>query len=114
MSNTGIGMNASNSPDHEDAPIVADRLVYATFARLNARAWGIAFALLCGIGILTATWVLVLQGGELVGPHLALLSVFFPGYAVSFVGGLIGFVYAFVIGYGLGRLIGTLYNKMLP
>ncbi len=93
---------------------MADRIVYATFARLNARAWGIAFALLCGIGLLAATWLLVLQGGAVVGPHLALLGNFFPGYSVSFTGGLIGFVYAFVIGYGLGRLIGTLYNKMLP
>jgi hypothetical protein len=114
MSNTGIGMNASNSPDQQDAPLVADRIVFAAFARLNARAWGIAFALLCGIGLLAATWVLVLQGGAVVGPHLALLSVFFPGYSVSFVGGLVGFVYAFVFGYGLGRLIGTVYNKLLP
>jgi len=107
-------MMPSNTPSGDDAPIVADRLVYATFARLNARAWGIAFALLCGLGLLGATWMLVLQGGAVVGPHLALLSNFLPGYSVSYVGGAIGFVYAFVIGYGLGRLIGSLYNIMLP
>jgi hypothetical protein len=44
------------------------------------------------------------------GRHLNLLSVYFPGYRVSFLGSLIGFVYAFVIGYGLGRLIGVTYN----
>lgn len=105
---------SSNTPSQDDAPVVADRIVYATFARLNARAWGIAFALLCGLSLLGATWLLVLKGGPVVGPHLSLLSNFLPGYSVSFFGGIIGFVYAFVIGYGLGRLIGSLYNVMLP
>jgi hypothetical protein len=107
-------MTSSNTPSRDDTPIVADRIVYAAFARLNARAWGIAFALLCGLSLLVATWTLVLQGGAVVGPHLALLSNFLPGYSVSYIGGVIGFVYAFVIGYGLGRLIGSLYNFMLP
>ena len=107
-------MTSSSSSNGPDAPIQADRIVRATFARLNARAWGIAFALLCGLGILVATWVLVLEGGPVVGPHLALLSNFLPGYSVTFVGGLIGFVYGFVIGYALGRLIGAAYNMMLP
>jgi hypothetical protein len=84
----------------------------AVILRLNARAWGIALGLLFGLGLFTATNVLVLKGGRQVGPHLALLAVYFPGYSVSFVGSLIGFVYAFVIGYALGRLIGTVYNRL--
>ena len=107
-------MTSSTSSNGPDAPIAADRIVQATFARLHARAWGIAFALLGGFGILAATWLLVLQGGPVVGPLLALLSYFLPGYSVTFVGGLIGFVYGFVIGYALGRLIGSAYNLMLP
>ena len=93
--------------------IAAAHAVDATIAQMNARAWGVAFALLGGLGILISTWILVLEGGPVVGPHLALLSNFLPGYSVTFVGGLIGFVYIFVIGYALGRLIGTIYNKML-
>lgn len=84
------------------------------FARLNARAWGIALALVCGFGLLIATWVLVLEGGPVVGPHLALLGRFFPGYRVTFAGGLIGFVYAFVVGYAIGRTIGAVYNRLVP
>ena len=83
-----------------------------TLLRLNARAWGIAMGLLLGLGLFIATNVLVLKGGEVVGPHLGLIGVYLPGYRVSFVGSLIGFVYLFVIGYGLGRLIGAVYNAV--
>jgi hypothetical protein len=81
--------------------------------RLNARAWGIAFGLLLGGGLFVATNVLVMQGGQDIGRHLTLLRAFFPGYSVSFLGSIIGFIYAFVIGYGLGRLLGTVYNRLV-
>jgi len=81
--------------------------------RLNARAWGIAFGLLLGGGLFIATVILVMRGGENPGRHLALLRVFFPGYSVSFVGAFIGAIYAFVIGYGIGRLIGSAYNYLI-
>ncbi len=84
----------------------------ATLLRLNARAWGIAVGLLLGLGLLIATLVLVLRGGPDVGQHLSLLGVFLPGYRVSVAGAFIGFAYAFVIGYALGRLIGLVYNAM--
>jgi hypothetical protein len=80
---------------------------------LNARAWGIAFGLLLGFGLFFATIILVVKGGPRTGQHLQLLRVFLPGYTVSFVGSLIGFVYMFVIGYALGRLIGSAYNWMV-
>lgn len=81
--------------------------------RLNARAWGIAVGLLLGGGLFVATNVLVLKGGQNVGQHLQLLANYFPGYSVSFVGSLIGFVYAFVGGYIMGRAIGYLYNRLV-
>jgi hypothetical protein len=78
--------------------------------RLNARAWGWAFGLIFGLGLFLATMVLVIRGGPDIGAHLGLLSVFLPGYNVSWLGAVIGFVYLFVIGYGVGRLIGSVYN----
>jgi len=80
--------------------------------RLSAQAWGIAFGLLCGLALFAATMFLVLKGGENVGQHLSLLSVFLPGYRVSVAGAFLGFVYLFVIGYALGRLIGLVYNAI--
>ena len=79
--------------------------------RINGRAWGISTGMLLGLGLFLATNALVIKGGPNVGQHLQLLSVYFPGYTVTFVGSLIGFVYAFVLGYGLGRVIGTIYNR---
>jgi len=81
--------------------------------RLNARAWGISFGLLAGLGLFGATLYLVIKGGENVGQHLQLLAVFFPGYRVTVGGAFIGLVYGFVVGYGLGRLVGTLYNRLV-
>ncbi|HEY0972501.1 MAG TPA: hypothetical protein VGE02_16140 [Gemmatimonadales bacterium] len=96
-------------PGH--APVTQAQLRHALL-RLNARAWGISVGLLFGLGLFIATNVLVFRGGETVGPHLGLLSMFFPGYSVSLVGSLIGFVYAFVVGYLAGRLIGVVYNRL--
>ena len=79
-------------------------------ARLHARAWGVATGLLFAIALFSATVLLVVKGGQRVGEHLGLLSVFFPGYSVTIGGAFIGFVYAFVVGYALGRTIGTVYN----
>lgn len=80
--------------------------------RLNARAWGIAVGLFLGLGIFLATLLLVVKGGRTVGPHLALLGQFLPGYTVTWGGAFIGFIYLFVIGYGVGRVIGAVYNAL--
>lgn len=87
--------------------------LHRAIQRLNARAWGIAVALLGGVGIFIATNVLVLKGGANVGQHLGLLGQYFPGYSVTFVGSIIGFIYLFVIGYVVGRLIGLVYNRLV-
>ncbi|MBM4186938.1 MAG: hypothetical protein FJ206_06465 [Gemmatimonadetes bacterium] len=90
-----------------------DRDLEHALRRLNARAWGMATGLLAGGILFFATNFLVLKGGPTPGAHLQLLRVFFPGYSVSFVGSLIGFVYAFVVGYATGRLIGAVYNGLV-
>jgi hypothetical protein len=83
-----------------------------TLARTNEQGWGIALGLLAGIGLFAATAILVLKGGPNPGPHLSLVSIYFPGYSVTWVGSIIGFIYAFVVGYAIGRTIATLYNKL--
>ena len=90
----------------------AEDEVRNTLLRLNARAWGIALGLLFGAGLFLTTILLVVRGGQEVGPHLNLLGMFLPGYRVSVAGAFIGFAYLFVIGYAVGRLIGSVYNSM--
>ncbi len=78
--------------------------------RLQGQAWGVAFGFLLGLGLFVATLFLVVKGGPNTGAHLRLLEVFLPGYSVTTGGAFLGFVYMFVIGYALGRIIGWVYN----
>jgi hypothetical protein len=80
---------------------------------LNGKLLGIVLGILFGSMLFLATNFLILKGGEHVGAHLALLSVFFPGYRVSFFGSLIGFFYMFVLGFIIGIVIGAVYNKIV-
>ncbi len=89
-----------------------EEMMEKAVVRLNAKLLGLVLGLLFGIGLFLATNVLVLKGGEQVGPHLALLAQFFPGYRVTFLGSIIGFLYAFVVGYAIGAVVGLVYNKI--
>jgi hypothetical protein len=91
-----------------------ERVVRKVLARANEQGWGLAFGLVCGIGLFLATVILVVRGGPNPGPHLGLLSVYFPGYSVTWIGSVIGFVYAFVGGYAIGRTVATIHNRLSP
>ncbi len=78
---------------------------------MNARLFGIVLGILFGTGLFLVTNFLVLKGGEHVGAHLGLLANFFPGYRVTFLGSIVGFCYAFVLGFLTGGIIGSVYNK---
>jgi hypothetical protein len=65
-----------------------------------------------GAGLFLATNFLVIKGGRNVGAHLSLLAIYFPGYSVSFWGSIIGFFYAFVLGFLGGLTLGAVYNKL--
>ncbi len=80
--------------------------------RLNAKLTGIVVGFLAGLGLFLATMILVLKGGPNVGEHLGLLSQFFPGYSVTFLGSFVGFFYAFVVGFVIGSVLGAVYNKV--
>lgn len=94
-------------------PLTREEALEVAIRRLNERAWGITLGLLMGLGLFLATIILVIKGGPNMGQHLRLLSNYLPGYHVSVPGAFVGFVYLFVLGYGLGRVIGTIYNRLL-
>jgi hypothetical protein len=79
--------------------------------RLRANAQGIALGAVLGLGIFLATNFLVLKGGERVGEHLSLLSQYFVGYRVTFLGSLVGALYGFSLGYVLGYVNARIYNR---
>jgi hypothetical protein len=80
------------------------------FPKLDALAFGLAVGIVCGLVLLSATLFLVLKGGDVVGPNLALVSQFFPGYTVTAVGSLIGLFYGFLTGFALGWSFAFLRN----
>jgi len=79
---------------------------------LNAKLMGIVLGTLIGGGLFLATIFLVFKGGPDVGQHLSLLSQFFPGYTVTYMGSLIGFAYGFAVGLVIGSVLGAVYNKV--
>lgn len=94
-----------------------EQVVLTRMMRLNATVHGIVTGLVAGFGIFIATNFLIIKGGPIgpdgepvIGPHLWLLSQYFIGYSVTFVGSLVGFVYAFVIGFLAGSFVARVYN----
>jgi hypothetical protein len=79
---------------------------------LNAKVLGLVLGLVIGLAVFLATNWLVIKGGRQVGPHLRLLSQYFIGYRVSFIGSFIGFAYGFALGTLTGAFIGWVYNKI--
>ena len=90
-----------------------DRLLQIRVIRLKAASSGLVTGLIMGIGLFVATNWLVLKGGDRMGEHLRLLSEYFLGYDVTFLGSLVGFVYAALLGYVLGYSASWLYNRFV-
>ena len=94
-------------------PLPTDEKLFSSVLLLNAKVVGLALGLIFGLGIFVATNWLVIKGGDRVGPHLILLSQYFIGYRVTFIGSLIGAAYGFTLGTICGALMGGIYNKIV-
>jgi hypothetical protein len=81
--------------------------------RMNMIVMGIAFGLLGGGILWLSTVILLLRGGYDVGLHLSLLSVFLPGYSVTWSGAWIGLVWGFVFGGLSGAILYWSYASTL-
>ncbi len=93
-----------------------EHVLLARLLRLNATVQGLVAGTIAGLALFLATnWLLIKgpQTGEPVGPHLALLSQYFIGYRVSFLGSLIGLLYGFALGFAGGYFVAWLYNRVV-
>jgi hypothetical protein len=94
------------------------QIIKPVIARLRASVMATAFGLLAGLGLFLATVMLVVRGGRevrgeiVVGPHLGLLSNFYPGYSVTWGGAFVGFFYAAVTGAVAGWIVAWVYNTV--
>jgi hypothetical protein len=76
--------------------------------KLDVKALALACGLLWGFGLLILTWwVIMLEGPSRTPTFIGLV---YRGYSFSFVGSLIGFVWAFFDGLIGGAVLGWLYN----
>ena len=99
-----------NSNSKEDR---GEWIVRSAFARFDLVALGIAMGCVGALCLWGATAVLMVKGappGAAVGPHLALLTNFLPGYSVSWPGSVVGLIYGFFLGLGVGVLIAMVWN----
>ena len=67
----------------------------------------------CSSLLFLATAILVAKGGTIVGPTLALLGQYLPGYTVTPAGSVLVLGYGFVVGGLLGWTFAVLRNTVL-
>jgi len=91
----------------------ADKAIIQAFARLDEIGLGFAIGTVLGLTIFVATILLLLKGGDPLGPNLALLGQFFIGYTVTTKGAFVGLLYGFICGFILGWLTALLRNFVL-
>ncbi len=89
------------------------RMLSQSFAQLDPTALGAGVGLMGGLMIAGATaWVLAGENSPFTS-NLELLGNYFPGYGVTFRGGLVGFVYGFGTGFLTGFSIAWLRNTLM-
>ena len=92
----------------------ADKAVLmAAFARLDVVALAVALGSVCAIGLFLMTVILLVKGappGMTIGTHLGVLSIYLPGYTVTWGGSVIGATYAWMIGAAIGFAWAVLWN----
>ena len=90
------------------------RLVLAwAFARLDVTAFAAANAAMAALALFVVTAALVAKGappGVPIGPHLAALAAWFPGYTVTYAGAFVGAAYAAAVGAVAGAIVAALWT----
>lgn len=77
---------------------------------LNAKNFGLAGGILWGAAMLLLTWLALLTGYAM--GLLEAISSLYPGYSITWLGGIIGAVYGFVDA-GIGFFVfAWIYNKL--
>jgi protoporphyrinogen oxidase len=97
---------------HEEvqAPAAPAHVLAPGFAKLDRVALGMATGVVAGVMLLAATLTLVLRGGPVVGPNLALLGQYLPGYRVTLGGAFLGLAYGLLGGFAAGWTFAVLRN----
>ena len=93
--------------------VSVEKLLRRAFSKMDKLSFATAVGTVSGLAIFLATVFLILKGGKIVGPNLALLGQYFLGYTVTLKGAWIGFAYSFLWGFLFGWLFAYLRNLSL-
>ncbi len=88
-------------------------LLRSVFARFDAVAAGVAVGVVGLFGVLAASALLILRGGENDVPTFSLLGNYLFGYSVSWGGALVGALEAGALGFAVGFGMATAINLLL-
>jgi hypothetical protein len=94
----------------EDVLVTA---VEPALVKLDRIALGVSLGITSGVLLFLATLLLVLKGGDVVGPNLGLLSQYFPGYRVTGAGSVLALGYGFVAGFLAGWTFALMRNALV-
>jgi protoporphyrinogen oxidase len=106
-------IRAETPVETHDLEAVIAAAITRVFRKLDRVALGVATGLTAGIALFLATLILVLKGGQPVGPRLGLLAQYFPGYTVTGPGAVVGLLWGFLAGYVAGWTFALLRNTLL-
>lgn len=99
--------------EEREAVGALEQALSRVFTKLDRVAFGLSLGAVSGAVLFLATFWLVIKGGDVVGPNLQLLRHYFPGYAVSPSGSIIGLLYGFVSGFIGGWLFAFVRNATM-
>jgi protoporphyrinogen oxidase len=96
-----------------DLADTVEGILERVFLKLDRVAFGVSLGTVTGLALFLATLILVVKGGDVVGPNLRLLSEYFPGYRVTASGSALGLFYGFLAGFIGGWFFALLRNTMM-
>ena len=96
-----------------DLAVTVEGILERVFLKLDRVAFGVSLGTVTGLALFLATLLLVIKGGDVVGPNLRLLSEYFPGYQVTASGSAVGLFYGFLTGFIGGWFFALLRNTMM-
>jgi len=88
----------------------AGRSLELRIYRMSSLVNGVVCGIVCGTVLFAMTAWLLLKGGDVIGPRLALLGEYLPGYTVTWPGSLVGLFYGLLLGFITGFGASWLYN----
>lgn len=109
--------SVNTEPEYHEEALLEEQAVEEAlariFTRLDRMAFGLSLGTVAGAVLFLGTLFLAIRGSDGMARNLRLLGQYFPGYRITPLGGMIGFVYAFASGFISGWFFAFLRNATM-